>query len=61
MRLTFHSIEDLTRALERAAGAHDVHEEAIGHPDTEWPNWYAQFIQSEQLEDSCARLRRARA
>jgi hypothetical protein len=32
---------ELTIALQRAAAAHGEHEERIGHPDPNWPVWYA--------------------
>jgi hypothetical protein len=27
--------------LKRAAAAHGIHEKALGHPDPDWPQWYA--------------------
>ncbi|MGE5289010.1 MAG: VOC family protein [Micromonosporaceae bacterium] len=32
----------------RAAAAHGQHEEQIGHPDPDWPAWYAQCMVQEQ-------------
>jgi hypothetical protein len=48
MLLTFDSASDLARALRRAADAHGQHEEQIGLPDADWPNWYAQYLELEQ-------------
>jgi len=45
---TFASPTDLAAALQRAAAAHDEHEKRTGQPDTEWANWYAEFIVSER-------------
>jgi hypothetical protein len=48
MRLTFDSASDLARALRRAAAAHGQHEQQTGHPDPDWPNWYARYLEREQ-------------
>ena len=48
MRLTFDSASDLARALQRAAEAHAQHEEQTGHPDPNWPSWYARYLEREQ-------------
>ena len=48
MRLTFDSASDLARALRRAADAHAQHEEQTGHPDPDWPYWYAHYLEREQ-------------
>ena len=48
MRLTFESASDLARALARAADAHGQHEQQIGHPDPDWPDWYAAYLEREQ-------------
>ena len=48
MRLTFESASDLARALARAADAHGQHEKQIGHPDPDWPDWYAAYLEREQ-------------
>src|SRR6266571_843247 len=48
MRLTFDSASDLARALRRAADAHAQHEEQTGHPDPDWPYWYAHYLEPEQ-------------
>ena len=48
MRLTFDSASDLARALRRAAEAHAQHEEQTGHPDPNWPSWYARYLEREQ-------------
>jgi hypothetical protein len=48
MRLTFDSASDLASALARAAAAHGQHEKQIGHPDPDWPDWYAAYLEREQ-------------
>jgi hypothetical protein len=48
MQLTFDSATDLARALRRAADAHAQHEEQTGHPDPDWPSWYARYLEREQ-------------
>jgi hypothetical protein len=45
---TYSSAADLAQALRRAAAAHGKHEEAIGHADANWPDWYAQYMVAEQ-------------
>jgi hypothetical protein len=46
--LTFDSASDLASALRRAAEAHGRHEEAAGHPDPDWPGWYAAYLERQQ-------------
>lgn len=48
MQLTFDSASDLAQALQRAADAHAQHEEQTGHPDPDWPSWYAHYLEREQ-------------
>jgi hypothetical protein len=48
MQLTFDSASDLARALQRAADAHAQHEKETGHPDPDWPSWYAHYLEQEQ-------------
>ncbi len=48
MTLTFDSASDLANALRRAADAHGQYEEEIGHPDPDWPDWYAAYLEQEQ-------------
>jgi len=45
---SFGSVSDLASALRRAAAAHGVHEKRIGESDTNWPDWYAKYMASEQ-------------
>jgi catechol 2,3-dioxygenase-like lactoylglutathione lyase family enzyme len=40
----YDSVAALAEALRRAAAAHGKHEEDIGHPDADWPDWYAQYM-----------------
>ena len=45
---TFGSVNDLASALRRAAAAHGQHEKRTGQADPNWPQWYAEYIASEQ-------------
>jgi catechol 2,3-dioxygenase-like lactoylglutathione lyase family enzyme len=45
---TYDSAAGLAQALRRAAAAHGRHEEQLGHPDPDWPGWYAQYMVDEQ-------------
>jgi len=47
----FTSAGNLATALRRAATAHGQHEKRIGHADTNWPDWYAEYIVREQVGD----------
>jgi hypothetical protein len=46
--VTYSSTEDLIQTLIRAAMAHGQHEQRIGHPDPEWPVWYAEYMVNER-------------
>lgn len=52
MQAIFDSADDLAEALRRAAAAHGALEEQIGHPDPDWPDWYAQYLVDEQTGHS---------
>jgi catechol 2,3-dioxygenase-like lactoylglutathione lyase family enzyme len=45
---SFASASDLARAMERASAAHGEHEKRIGQADPDWPDWYAEYMVSEQ-------------
>jgi hypothetical protein len=45
---TFTSSSELAAALRRAEVAHGEHEKRTGQRDTDWPDWYAEYIASEQ-------------
>jgi catechol 2,3-dioxygenase-like lactoylglutathione lyase family enzyme len=45
---TFGSAGDLSSALQRAAAAHGAHEARTGAEDPQWPDWYAEYMVSEQ-------------
>ena len=45
---TFASASDLAGALRRAAAAHGKHEAELGHADSNWPDWYAEYMVGEQ-------------
>jgi catechol 2,3-dioxygenase-like lactoylglutathione lyase family enzyme len=45
---TFKSAAALAGALRRAEAAHGEHEKRTGQKDANWPDWYAQYIISEQ-------------
>ncbi|MGI5241242.1 hypothetical protein [Dactylosporangium sp. CA-139066] len=55
--LVFTSAADLARALRRAAEAHGRHEEALGHYDEGWPEWYADFMMREERSESVTQPR----
>ncbi|MEU4223040.1 hypothetical protein AB0F17_01990 [Nonomuraea sp. NPDC026600] len=48
MQATYASTAELAAALRRAEAAHGKHEEEIGQPDPDWPDWYAQYMVDEQ-------------
>ena len=48
MQLTVDSAGDLAQALRRAEQAHGRYEKEIGHPDPDWPTWYAEYLEREQ-------------
>lgn len=39
--VVFDSAAELEQALRDTAAAHGEHEEELGHPDPDWPSWYA--------------------
>jgi catechol 2,3-dioxygenase-like lactoylglutathione lyase family enzyme len=43
----YDSVAGLAAALRRAEAAHGKYEEAIGRPDPDWPDWYAQYLADE--------------
>jgi catechol 2,3-dioxygenase-like lactoylglutathione lyase family enzyme len=45
---TFVSSAELAAALRRAAAAHGEHEKRTGQHDTNWPDWYAEYMIREQ-------------
>jgi catechol 2,3-dioxygenase-like lactoylglutathione lyase family enzyme len=45
---TFASPADLAAAFRRAAAAHGEHEKRTGQHDENWPEWYAEYMVSEQ-------------
>jgi catechol 2,3-dioxygenase-like lactoylglutathione lyase family enzyme len=45
---SFNSAGDLAGALRRAETAHAEHEKRIGKADPDWPDWYAEYLVSEQ-------------
>jgi hypothetical protein len=48
MQATYDSANDLAAALRRAEEAHGRHEQETGHPDQDWPDWYARYMVDEQ-------------
>ena len=44
----FASVDDLARALRRAAAAHGAHEKRVGQHDANWSDWYASYMVAEQ-------------
>jgi len=47
MQVTFDSAAELAAALRGAADARGRHEEQIGHPGPDWPDWYGQYMEQE--------------
>jgi catechol 2,3-dioxygenase-like lactoylglutathione lyase family enzyme len=47
-KTAFASANDLASALRRAAAAHGEHEKRTGQPDSNWPDWYAEYMVREQ-------------
>jgi catechol 2,3-dioxygenase-like lactoylglutathione lyase family enzyme len=45
---SFGSASDLASAMRRAAVAHGEHEKRTGEADANWPDWYAEYMVSEQ-------------
>jgi catechol 2,3-dioxygenase-like lactoylglutathione lyase family enzyme len=45
---SYSSSSQLAIALRRAEAAHGEHEKRIGHADTDWPEWYAEYMVREQ-------------
>lgn len=45
---SYGSVGDLTSALRRAEAAHGEYEKRTGERDVNWPEWYAQYMASEQ-------------
>jgi len=45
---TYGSAYDLAQALRRASAAHGEHETRTGERDENWPEWYAEYMMSEQ-------------
>jgi predicted enzyme related to lactoylglutathione lyase len=45
---SYASVGDLAAALRRAAAAHGEHEKQIGEADSNWPDWYAEYMKREQ-------------
>jgi catechol 2,3-dioxygenase-like lactoylglutathione lyase family enzyme len=51
----FDSVSGLAGALRRAEAAHGRHEQETGHPDPDWPDWYAQYIADESAGQEASR------
>ncbi len=45
---SFGSATDLASAFRRAEAAHGEHEKRTGQRDANWPDWYAEYMVSEQ-------------
>ncbi|GID91523.1 VOC family protein [Amorphoplanes digitatis] len=45
---TYTSVTGLADAMRRAAAAHGEHEQRTGEADENWPDWYAEYMASEQ-------------
>src|SRR6201997_1061459 len=53
---TFASANDLASALRRAAAAHGQHEARTGQADSNWPDWYAEYMVREQAGEELPKL-----
>ena len=42
--MTITGPSQLAEILRAAANAHHIHEQSLGHPDSDWPTWYARYI-----------------
>ncbi len=42
--MTIADPSQLAEILRAAANAHDVYEQSVGYPDSDWPTWYARYI-----------------
>jgi hypothetical protein len=38
------TVDQLEALLRNAEAAHGKYEESLGHPDPNWPRWYAEYI-----------------
>jgi hypothetical protein len=53
---TYTSTADLAEALRRASAAHGEHEKRNGGEyDTNWPDWYAEYMVREQSGEELPR------
>ena len=43
----YDSVAGLADALRRAEAAHGRYEKETGHPDPDWPDWYARYMAEE--------------
>ena len=48
-------VERLADMLREAERAHAVYEHRVGHPDADWPAWYARHIIDRLTEDESSR------
>jgi hypothetical protein len=49
------TVERLADLLREAEHAHAIYERHLGHPDTDWPTWYARHIYDRLIEDEESR------
>jgi hypothetical protein len=38
------TVEELAELLRNAEKAHAEFEKSLGHPDADWPSWYAKYV-----------------
>jgi hypothetical protein len=48
--MTITGPSQLAEILRAAAKAHHVYEQSLGHPDSDWPTWYARYIFDSQTK-----------
>jgi hypothetical protein len=54
--MTISDPSQLAQILQAAANAHDVYEQSVGHPDDDWPTWYARYIFDNQTKTQSGML-----
>jgi hypothetical protein len=50
--IRYDSAEELAEAMRRAEAAHGEYEQKLGHRDDDWPKWYAEFMEKEQVKEA---------
>ena len=48
--MTITDPSQLAEILRAAATAHHSYEQSLGHPDDDWPTWYARYMFDNQAK-----------